>query len=81
MTARKPIRSPIKDIATAAGINKALIYYHFKNKKDIVDSLFQHTIEEMFAMQGNAEEKIRDAGGLTIRKREGIISRIAVFRK
>jgi AcrR family transcriptional regulator len=53
----------IQDIATAAGINKALIYYHFKNKKDIVDSLFRQTLEAMFALQGSVDEKIRHAQG------------------
>lgn len=53
----------IQDIATAAGINKALIYYHFKNKQDIVDSLFQQTLDEMFALQGSIEEKISDVNG------------------
>ena len=62
----------IQDIATAAGINKALIYYHFKNKKDIVDSLFRRTLEEMFAMQGTLEEKIRAADG-----GEGVEGKIA----
>ena len=62
----------IQDIATAAGVNKALIYYHFKNKKDIVDSLFQQTLDEMFAMQGNAGTKIRDAQG-----KDGVEEKIA----
>jgi AcrR family transcriptional regulator len=53
----------IQDIAKSAGVNKALIYYHFKNKQDIVDSLFQETLDEMFEMQGDANTKIRDAEG------------------
>lgn len=53
----------IQDIATAAGINKALIYYHFKNKQDIIDSLFQQTLDEMFALQGSVEEKAGDING------------------
>ncbi len=47
----------IQDIATAAKVNKALIYYHFKNKHDIIDSLFEMTLDEMFGMQGSEQEK------------------------
>jgi AcrR family transcriptional regulator len=34
-------------IADAVGINKGLIYYHFKNKDDILVSLFAAVIEEL----------------------------------
>ena len=34
-------------IAQAAGINKGLIYYHFKNKRDIMVSIFQNVIAEL----------------------------------
>jgi AcrR family transcriptional regulator len=34
-------------IADAVGINKGLIYYHFKNKDDILISLFQSVIDEL----------------------------------
>ncbi len=34
-------------IAKAAGINKGLIYYHFKNKHDIMLSIFQTVISEL----------------------------------
>ncbi len=34
-------------IAEAVGINKGLIYYHFKNKNDIMISLFLNVIEEL----------------------------------
>lgn len=73
----------IQDIATAAGINKALIYYHFKNKQDIVDSLFQKTLDEMFAMQGSVDEKISDVNGTgEVEKRvAGIISFLEKKRK
>ena len=29
----------VHEIADAAGVNKALIYYYFQNKEDILDSL------------------------------------------
>lgn len=53
----------IQDIAVTAGVNKALIYYHFKNKQDIIDSLFRRTLEEMFSMQGAARSRVRSAAG------------------
>jgi len=33
-------------IAEKAGVNKALIYYYFKNKNDIINSLFKSIIKE-----------------------------------
>ncbi len=51
----------IQEISDAAGVNKALIYYHFKNKQDIIDSLFAQTLEEMFGMQGKTDEQIRQS--------------------
>ncbi len=37
----------IDKIAIAAGVNKGLIYYHFKDKKDIINSVFRGMIEEI----------------------------------
>jgi len=37
----------IETIAKAAGVNKGLIYYHFKDKNDIVISIFQNIIQEI----------------------------------
>ncbi len=37
----------IEKIANAAGVNKGLIYYHFKDKKDIVVSIFKGIINEI----------------------------------
>jgi len=37
----------IDKIAKAAGVNKGLIYYHFKDKKDIVVSIFKEIINEI----------------------------------
>ena len=73
----------IQDIATEAGINKALIYYHFKNKKDIIDSLFSATLDAMFTLQGTADEKLRDAQGTgeVTAKIAGIITLLEKKRK
>ncbi len=48
----------VDSIAHAAGVNKALIYYHFKDKADLVTSLFAQIIEEI--ERATADE----AGGL-----------------
>lgn len=37
----------VDKIARAAGVNKALIYYHFKDKNDIIASLFKKIIAEL----------------------------------
>ncbi len=34
-------------IARAAKVNKALIYYHFKDKNDVIGSLFTHILDEL----------------------------------
>lgn len=37
----------VDEIARTAEVNKALIYYHFKNKNDLIVSLFRSIIEEV----------------------------------
>ena len=37
----------VAEIAREANVNKALIYYHFKDKNDIIISLFRNIIEEL----------------------------------
>jgi len=37
----------IDAIAKAAGVNKALIYYHFKDKSDILASLLQEIVDDL----------------------------------
>ena len=37
----------IGEISKMAGINKATIYYHFKDKQDILHSLYENMIREM----------------------------------
>ena len=37
----------VEDIATEAGVNKALLYYHFKNKEGILETLFESLSSEI----------------------------------
>jgi len=39
----------VDEIAKAAQVNKALIYYYFKNKEDLLEVLFHHTLEDMLS--------------------------------
>jgi hypothetical protein len=53
-------------VDNVAGVNKALIYYYFKNKDDIIHSLFQTITVEMGEQSGenkvprNQPASIRD---------------------
>ena len=42
----------IAEIAKAAGVNKALVYYYFKSKDDIVVALFRSIVAELEAHAG-----------------------------
>ena len=37
----------VDDIAERAGVNKALIYYYFKSKRDVLEELFDNFIQEL----------------------------------
>lgn len=37
----------VAEIARAAGVNKALVYYYFKNKNDLILSLFKNIVQEL----------------------------------
>lgn len=40
----------IKDIGRAAGVNPAMIYYHFKDKEELFASAIQNAIDEAFQL-------------------------------
>ncbi|MBU0508316.1 TetR/AcrR family transcriptional regulator [bacterium] len=52
----------IDRIATAADVNRALIYYHFKNKDDIIHSLFERIIGELAAETDQLGKDTTSAG-------------------
>ncbi len=39
----------VDDIARRAGVNKALIYYYYKSKEDLLEILFTTTVQDVFA--------------------------------
>lgn len=53
----------IDSLSKAAGINKATIYYHFKDKNDIIVSLFQGIISELenrLRLEENPGDTLKD---------------------
>ena len=40
----------IKEIGRAAGVNPAMIYYHFKSKEDLFTAAIQNAIDEAFQL-------------------------------
>ncbi|MFC1534784.1 TetR/AcrR family transcriptional regulator [Thermodesulfobacteriota bacterium] len=63
----------IDKIAKKAGVNKALIYYYFKNKNDIIVSLFRNIIDEF-------NEKVDHPTGTNIKNMHGSDEMEAVKR-
>ncbi|SHJ08194.1 TetR/AcrR family transcriptional regulator [Lutispora thermophila] len=50
----------VDDIAKEAGVNKALIYYYFKSKNEILDTLFSKLIEDAKTMLVKSMESTPD---------------------
>jgi AcrR family transcriptional regulator len=59
----------VDSIAKKAKVNKALIYYHFKNKNDIITSLFQSIIEDLSQRIGNSIEDFHKSSNLTVEEK------------
>ncbi|MCP4314886.1 MAG: TetR/AcrR family transcriptional regulator [Hyphomicrobiales bacterium] len=55
----------VDSIAKTAGVNKALIYYYFKNKDDVILSLFSEMALEMGREANEADVPRDDADALT----------------
>lgn len=61
--ARKGIdATTVDEIAAKADVNKALIYYHFKNKDDLINSLFTGYIESLLEHMALSFETIHNSG-------------------
>ncbi len=43
----------VDEIAQKAGVNKALIYYYFKSKEEILHALIHHTVNDLLAELGD----------------------------
>lgn len=64
----------VDEIAKQAGVNKALIYYYFDSKRDILDELFSSLIEEFMKMGYDSLESVIDLE--SIEYKDGNISQI-----
>jgi AcrR family transcriptional regulator len=53
----------VDQIARTAGVNKALIYYHFKNKADLVLKMFESIIDEVSAHTEQPAELVTAGDG------------------
>lgn len=53
-------KARVDDIAEAAGVNKALIYYYFKSKEEILQTLFSGLVEEARRMLVKSVEETPD---------------------
>lgn len=67
-------------IAKSVGINKATIYYHFKDKRDIIVSLFKRSIQDLetkVSLADNPDLSVRDHISMELdymRSKKGIIT-------
>ncbi len=53
-------KARVDDIAKEAGVNKALIYYYFESKDEILKTLFSNLVEGAKRMLAESVEKIPD---------------------
>ena len=72
----------VNAIAKAAGVNKSLIYYHFKDKKDLIRSLIEQIMADIEQMTGGPfdkaeHEEIHHNGGHS----DMVINEIRVMEK
>jgi AcrR family transcriptional regulator len=59
----------IKQITKAAGVNQGLVYYYFKDKNDIVASLFTDTVRDLSAaVEGKSQVPGGTAGAANVRE-------------
>lgn len=60
----------VDDIARKAGVNKALIYYYFDSKRDILDEIVKSLIDDINKMAYNLIERIVDFNSMEYRDDE-----------
>ena len=53
-------KARVDDIAKEAGVNKALIYYYFESKDEILETLFSSLVEDAKRMLVESVEKTSD---------------------
>jgi TetR/AcrR family transcriptional regulator len=53
-------KARVDDIAKEAGVNKALIYYYFKSKDEILETLFSGLVEDAKRMLTDSMERTSD---------------------
>jgi TetR/AcrR family transcriptional regulator len=66
----------VDDIARAAGVNKAMIYYHFKDKL----TLYRDVVRDMLRAVGAAVAVVADSSDTPARKIERFIETLAAMR-
>jgi AcrR family transcriptional regulator len=71
----------VNQIAEKADVNKALIYYYFKDKNDIVISLFQHILEELSELESEPPEPTTGSARTSSDNREALKKEIAFLDK
>ena len=54
-------------IAEKAGVNKALIYYYFKNKKDLLEKIISFNAEELFESINKKFERPVDINSVSVK--------------
>jgi TetR/AcrR family transcriptional regulator len=53
-------KTTVDSIAAEAGVNKALIYYHFDSKDEIVKTIYDRILDEIERIGDNAGENLHD---------------------
>ncbi|WP_331775117.1 TetR/AcrR family transcriptional regulator [Sulfurospirillum sp. 1612] len=52
--------SSMEELATMCGLNKAMIFYYFKNKQGLYDAVIEMVIDEIYQTVHHDEEKVQD---------------------
>lgn len=66
----------IDEIARNVGITKSVIYYHFKNKEDILHTLFQILFDELIRVGESEEHRLFHKTGLNFKDAVAVVMEI-----